>query len=175
MEKFYTLHVKSGHEAKVRDLLVNRATKTNMWKQKIFDILIPTEKEYATRRGKRQVIDTKVFPGYVFIQMYLDKESEALVHGTDGVIGFVTSGNKPVVTPAEEIEKIMKKLAVSKDSVKSNYKSGEAVTIIAGPFADFTGKIDTVEEAKGRLKAYVSIFGRDTLVELGIQDVQKLV
>jgi transcriptional antiterminator NusG len=172
MENWYSLHVMSGKEGKARDNLLARAIKSNMWQNVIFDILIPTEKEYITRRGKRVIADKKVFPGYLFVKMVLDKETEQVVYATDGVLGFVRSGSRPSPMPDNEIKAILKRLESVDDAPKSNFKANEIVSIIAGPFADFSAKIDTVDETKGKLKAYVNVFGRDTIVELDIKDVQ---
>lgn len=174
MENWYSLHVMSGKEGKARDNLLARAIKGNMWQNVIFDILIPTEKEYITRRGKRVIADKKVFPGYLFVKMVLDKETEQVVHATDGVLGFVRSGSRPSPMPDNEIKAILKRLESVDDAPKSHFKANEIVSIIAGPFADFSAKIETVDETKGKLKAYVNVFGRDTIVEFDIKDVQAI-
>jgi len=175
MVNYYAVHVMSGRENKTRDLLLNRAVAQRQWQDTILDIIIPTEKEYVTRRGKRVVADKKVFPGYIFVKMHLDDNTEKLVQGTDGVTGFVRSGSKPVPVAEKEIETILKNLENSQeDSPKSNFKPNDVVSIISGPFADFSGKIESIDESKGKIKAYVNIFGRDTLVELAIKDVKPI-
>ena len=99
---YFSIHVITGHEAKVKDAILSRSIAYKAWQETIFDILIPTEKEYITRGNKRKIVDKKVLPGYVFIKMYLDQDTEKIVQGTDSVLGFVRSGNKPV--PMEEHE-----------------------------------------------------------------------
>lgn len=174
MNTWYSLHVMAGKEARARDNLLARAIACNAWQDSIFDILIPTEKEYVTKRGKRQIMDRKVFPGYIFVRMYLDKETEKIVQGTEGVIGFVRTGTKPSPMPDHEIKAILKKLEHDNETPKSTYKANDIVTIVAGPFADFSAKIETVDDVKGKIKGYVNIFGRDTLVELQMKDVQRV-
>lgn len=172
MMNWYAIHTLSGKENKARDLLLNRAVLQRAWQDSIMEIIIPTEKEYVTRRGKRTVIDKKVFPGYIFVKMFLDRETEKLVQGTEGVSGFVRSGAKPVPMSQDEINRILKNLQQPDEAPKSNFKTNDIIRIVSGPFNDFTGKIDVVDEIKGKIKAYVNIFGRDTLVELSIQDVE---
>jgi transcriptional antiterminator NusG len=174
MENWYSLHVMSGKEGKARDNLLARAIKGNLWQNLIFDILIPTEKEYITRRGKRVIADKKVFPGYIFVKMVLDDETEKIVHATDGVLGFVRSGSKPSPMPDHEIKAILQRLESVDETPKSHFKANEIVSIISGPFSDFSAKIDSVDETKGKLKAFVNVFGRDTIVEFDIKDVQSM-
>jgi transcriptional antiterminator NusG len=171
--KFYAVHVMPGRENKAKDMLLNRAVAYKAWQDTIFDILVPTEKEFVTVRGKRKIVDKKVFPGYIFVKMFLDEISEKVVQGTDGVSGFVRSGKKPVPMEDSEIQKILNILEKSKDETpKSNFKTNDIILIVSGPFSEFQAKIESVDEAKGRIKAYVNIFGRDTLTELDIKDVQ---
>ncbi len=172
MSNWYSLHVMSGKESTTRDKLLARAMSARLWQNSIFDILIPTEKEYVTKRGKRQVVDKKVFPGYIFVKMMLDEDIEKFIYGTDGVVGFVKTGSKPAAIPDAEIQEILKKLADSDGSPKSNFKVNDIVKIVEGPFSDFPAKIEHVDESKGKVKAFVNIFGRDTSVELDIKDIQ---
>ncbi len=170
---YYAIHTLSGKENKARDLLLNRAVAQRAWQNTILEILIPTEKTYVTKRGQRTIVDKKIFPGYIFVKMYLDKETEKLVQGTDGVSGFVRSGDRPVPMAQADIDKILQAIEnSSSDSPKSNFKPNDIVDIVSGPFSDFSAKVDSIDESKGKIKAYVNIFGRDTLVELSIQDVE---
>lgn len=176
MANFYAVHVMAGKEGKARDALLSRAVAQKMWRESILEILIPTEKEYATKRGKRVVVDKKVFPGYIFVKMILDDETESVVKSTDGIINFVRVGGKPVPMPDYEIENILKKLDHSEESVpRSHFKPNEIISIISGPFEGYSGKIESVDEVKGKIKAYVHVFGRDTLSEFEIKDVQVMV
>lgn len=171
---WYSLHVMAGKEAKTRDNLLARAIACKAWQESIFDFLIPTEKEYVTKRGKRQIVDKKVFPGYIFVRMYLDKDTEQIVQGAEGVIGFVKNGSRPSPMPDHEIKAILKKLENDNETPKSTYRANDIVTIVSGPFADFSAKVETVDDVKGKIKGYVNIFGRDTLVELQMKDIQRL-
>lgn len=176
MANFYAVHVMAGKESKARDALLARAVAHNMWKNAIVDILIPTEKEYATKRGKRVIVDKKVFPGYIFVKMMLDDDSERVVKNTEGIINFVRVGGKPVPMPDYEIEAILKKLEHHDEVIpKSQFKPNEIISIISGPFEGYSGKIESVDETKGKIKAYVHVFGRDTLSEFEIKDVQVMV
>lgn len=169
---WYSLHVMSNREGKARDNLLARAIKQNMWQNVIFDILIPTEKKYVTRRGKRVVKDDKVFPGFIFVQMVLNDETERVVHASDGVLGFVRSGSRPSPMQDHEIQEILKRLENDSDTPKSNFKEKDKVKIVEGPFSDFEAEVIFVDEARGKLKAYVYMFGKDTIVELDIAHVQ---
>jgi transcriptional antiterminator NusG len=170
--KYYSVHVIPGRENKVRDLLLGRAIAHKAWQDTIFDIIIPTQKEYVTRNGKRKIVDKKIFPGYIFLKMYLDEDSEKLVQGTDGVSGFVRSGKKPVPMEDYEVQKILKNLDSTNETPQSTFKPNDIVLIVSGPFSEFTGKVESVDETKAKLKAYVNIFGRDTLAEFDMKDVQ---
>jgi transcriptional antiterminator NusG len=169
---YYSVFVIPGRENKTRDLLLNRAVAQNMWGKSILSILIPEEKEYATKNGERKIVDKKVFPGYLFVKMELDKESEQLVRSTQGVSGFVHINNRPVPLAEHEITRILKNIESKEDTPKSSFKINDTIGIVVGPFSEFTGKVDSVDDIKGKLKAYVMVFGRDTLVELDIKDVE---
>ena len=176
MANFYAVHVFAGKEGKARDALLARAIAQNLWKNVIFEIIIPTEKEYATRRGQRVVVDRKVFPGYIFVNMVLDDDTEKIIRSTDGIINFVRIGGKPVPMANEEIERILQKLDHGEEeSPKSSFKPNEIVSVISGPFVGYSGKIESVDEVKGKIKAYIHVFGRDTLSEFEIKDVQPMV
>jgi len=170
--KYYSVHVIPGRENKARDMLLNRAVAHKAWQDTILEIIIPTQKEFVTRNGKRKIVDKKIFPGYIFIKMYLDEYTEKLVQGTDGVSGFVRVGKKPVPMEDYEIEKILKNLENQEESPQSTFKPNDIVLIVSGPFSEFKGKIESVDETKSKVKAYVNIFGRDTLAEFDMKDVQ---
>jgi transcription termination/antitermination protein NusG len=169
---YYSVFVVPGRENRTRDLIMNRAVAQKLWGESIQQILIPTEKEYVTKNGERKIVDKKVFPGYLFVKMYLDKQSEQLVRSTQGVSGFVHVNNKPVPLRDEEIDRILKNLEEQEDTPKSSFRSNDIIKIVAGPFADFNGKVHSIDEIKGKIKAYVMVFGRDTLVELEMKDVE---
>ncbi len=143
-------------------------------KDKIFRILVPTEAELRTRAGKRQEVQRKVFPGYVLIEMILDENTWYLVKSTTGVTGFVTSGNKPVPLQDKEIQAILDAIEAPDRKPKVKWSKDEVVRVVAGPFTDFTGKIEEVNIQKEKLRVLISIFGRDTPVELDFSQVERL-
>ena len=171
---WYAVHTISGHENKVRDVLTRRAQVEGLWDYDIFEILIPTEKELQTRNGKRVEKDKKVFPGYILINMMLSDDSFKLVKSTSGVTGFVQSGNKPIPLEEYEVRRIMTNLEASQQAPKVMWNKGEAIQVVAGPFSDFSGKIEEVMVEKEMLKVLINIFGRDTPVELEFDQVAKM-
>ncbi|MBS1719535.1 MAG: transcription termination/antitermination factor NusG [Armatimonadetes bacterium] len=171
---WYAVHTIAGHENKVRDVLTRRAQVEGLWDLDIYQVLIPTEKELATRNGKRYEKDKKVFPGYILVQMHLNDESYKLVKSTSGVTGFVQSGNKPVPLEEYEVRRIMTNLEASKEAPKVAWNKGDAIRVVEGPFSEFSGKIEDVMADKEKLKVLINIFGRDTPVELDFNQVEKL-
>ncbi|MEI7577297.1 MAG: transcription termination/antitermination protein NusG [Armatimonadota bacterium] len=171
---WYAVHTISGHENKVRDVLTRRAQVEGLWDYDIFEILIPTEKELQTRNGKRVEKDKKVFPGYILVNMMLSDDSFKLVKSTSGVTGFVQSGNKPIPLEEYEVRRIMTNLEASQEAPKVMWNKGEAIRVVAGPFSDFSGKIEEVMVEKEMLKVLINIFGRDTPVELEFDQVEKM-
>jgi len=171
---WYAVHTYSGHEKKVKTNIERRAESMGM-KSKVFQILVPTEKESRVRAGKRSEIDRKVFPGYVFIEMVLDENTWWLVTSTTGVIGFV-GDNKPTAVKNSEIEAIKQALEESehKPLIRPTWNVGQAVRVNAGPFADFTGSIQEINAPKDKVKVLISIFGRDTPVELEFSQIEKI-
>ncbi|MCE5322869.1 transcription termination/antitermination protein NusG [bacterium] len=172
-KQWYAVHTYSGHENKVKTNIERRAESMNL-KDKIFRILVPTEAELRTRGGKRQEVQRKVFPGYVLIEMVLDETTWYLVKSTTGVTGFVTSGNKPVPLQDKEIQDILDAIEAPDRKPKVKWSKDEVVRITSGPFTDFTGKIEEVNVQKEKLKVLISIFGRDTPVELDFSQVERL-
>jgi transcriptional antiterminator NusG len=173
-KSWYAVHTIAGHENKVRDVLTRRAQVEGVWQLDIFDILIPTEREYTTRNGKRYERDKKVFPGYILVQMQLTDETYKLVKSTSGVTGFVQSGNKPVPLEEYEVRRIMSNLEASQETPKVAWQKGDNVRVIEGPFSDFAGKIEEVNTEKERIKVLINIFGRDTPVDLEFNQIEKL-
>jgi transcriptional antiterminator NusG len=172
-KQWYAVHTYSGHENKVKTNIERRADSMNL-KDKIFRILVPTEAELRTRGGKRQEVQRKVFPGYVLIEMVLDETTWYLVKSTTGVTGFVSSGNKPVALQDKEIQDILDAIEAPDRKPKVKWAKDEVVRITSGPFTDFTGKIEEVNVQKEKLKVLISIFGRDTPVELDFSQVERL-
>jgi len=171
--KWYIVHTYSGHENKVAKSIQQRVQSLG-YEKKIFDIIVPTRNTIKVTQGKKDNVKEKIFPGYVLIKMVLDNEAWLLVRTTQGVTSFIGSGNKPLPISSQEVKAIMKFMEEEEPLYKATYSIGEAVKIVDGPFADFLGTIDNIDEAKGKLKVLVSIFGRETPVELDFLQVTKL-
>jgi transcription termination/antitermination protein NusG len=172
-KQWYAVHTYSGHENKVKTNIERRAESMNL-KEKVFRILVPTEVELRTRAGKRQEVQRKVFPGYVLIEMVLDEATWYLVKSTTGVTGFVSSGNKPVPLQDKEVQSILEAIEAPERRPKVTWAKDEVVRVVAGPFTDFTGKIEEVSVQKEKMRVLISIFGRDTPVELDFSQVERL-
>ncbi|MFQ3586832.1 MAG: transcription termination/antitermination protein NusG [Fimbriimonadaceae bacterium] len=173
-KSWYAVHTIAGHENRVRDVLTRRAQVAGLWGIDIFEVLIPTEREQATRSGKRVLVDRKVFPGYVLVQMALTDDSYKLVKSTSGVTGFVQSGNKPVPLEEYEVRRILSNLEASKEAPKVAWNKGDTIRVIEGPFSEFTGRIEEVNSDREKLKVLINIFGRDTPVELDFNQVERM-
>jgi transcriptional antiterminator NusG len=170
---WYAVHTYAGHENKVKTTIERRAESMNL-KDKVFRILIPTEQEMRTRAGKKHEVQRKIFPGYVLIQMVLDDSTWYLVKSTTGVTGFVSSGSKPVPLQDREIANILQAVEGPRQKPKVLWEKGQVVRVNAGPFADFTGSIEDVNAPKEKLRVLISIFGRDTPVELDFGQVERV-
>lgn len=171
-KKWYVVHTYSGYENKVKINLEQRIKSMGMENQ-IFQVLIPTEKVLEVKSGKRKYVQKKVFPGYVVIEMMLDNDSWQAVRNTPGVTRFVGSGGKPVPLKETEIDNILKQMGKGEKVPKLDVKVGEDIRIIVGPFTGYTGKVKEVDYEKNKMKVFLSIFGRETSVELGFNDVEK--
>jgi transcriptional antiterminator NusG len=171
--KWYIVHTYSGHEEKVAKTLKQRV-QTLGFEEKIFDIIVPTRNTIKVSHGKKENVKEKIFPGYVIVRMILDDESWLLVRTTSGVTAFIGAGNKPTPISEKEVEAIQKFMDMEQPLYKTSFSVGEAVKIIDGPFTDFLGTVDNIDEAKGKVKVLVSIFGRETPVELDFLQVAKL-
>ncbi len=171
-KNWYVVHTYSGFEEKVKLSIEDKTEKKDL-KDKISRILIPTEKVIELRSGKKRESDKKFYPGYILVEMELDDETWHLVRSTPRVTGFV-GGTKPVPIPEEEVEIILQQLERGPaPQVKTQFQKAENVRIIDGPFTNFVGYIDEVDMDHGRLKVMVSIFGRQTPVELHFFQVEK--
>ena len=171
--KWYIVHTYSGHENKVAKSLKQRVESMG-FEERIFDIIVPTRNTIKVSQGKKETVKEKIFPGYVLVKMILDDESWLLVRTTQGVTAFIGAGNKPTPISDKEVAAIQKFIQTDEPLYKTAFVKGEAVKIIDGPFTDFLGAIDAIDEAKGKLKVLVSIFGRETPVELDFLQVSKL-
>jgi len=171
--KWYIVHTYSGHEDRVVKSLRQRVQSLG-FENRIFEIIVPKRNTVKVSGGKKESVKEKIFPGYILIKMLLDDESWLLVRTTQGVTSFIGAGNKPTPISEKEVEAIQKFIEMEEPLYKTAFVKGEAVKIIDGPFADFLGTIDEIDETKGRLKVLVSIFGRETPVELDFLQVAKL-
>jgi len=171
--KWYVVHTYSGHENKVSANLKQRI-ETMKLADKIFDIVVPTRNIVTVKHGKKEEQKEKIFPGYILVKMVLDDASWLAVRTTQGVTAFVGAGNKPTPISEKEVGTILKFMQMEAPKYKTTFSLGEAVKIVDGPFADFLGTIDSIDEEKGKIKVLVSIFGRETPVELDFLQVSKL-
>ncbi len=144
------------------------------FEDQIFDIVVPTRNTIKVSQGKKESIKEKIFPGYVLVKMMMSDESWVLVRGTQGVTAFIGAGNKPTPISEKEVEAIQKFMNMEEPIHKANFSMGEAVKITDGPFAEFLGTIDNIDESRGKLRVLVSIFGRETPVELDFLQVKKI-
>jgi len=171
--KWYVIHTYSGHENRVAINMMQRV-KTMKLEAKIFELLIPTQNKILIKRGKKKAIKEKIFPGYMLVKVIMDDDSWLCVRTTPGVTGFVGIGSKPTPLPPQEVESIKKFMEQEAPKYKASFTIGEAIKIIEGPFADFLGTVDSIDEAKGKVSVLVSIFGRETPVELDFLQVAKI-
>ncbi len=170
--RWYVVHCYSGYENKVRHNLEQRIETMGM-KDRIFDVVVPTEEEIEVKDGKRRTIERRVFPGYILVQMIMTEESWYVVRNTPGVTGFVGMGNEPTPLRPEEVASIIKRMEAEAPRIKVTYKIGQKVRIIDGPFNDFIGTVDDINMERAKVRVMVSFFGRETPVELDFLQVEK--
>jgi len=171
--KWYVVHTASGHEARVSETLRQRVETMNL-SGSVFELLIPTQDRVIIRGGKKATVKEKIFPGYLLVKMILDDSTWLAVRTTAGVTGFVGTGSKPTPLSEGEVANILKFISAPAPRFKTKFSVGEAVKINDGPFADFLGTIHEMDEARGKVKVLVSIFGRETPVELDFLQIQKV-
>lgn len=171
--QWFVVHTYSGHEHKVAHALKQRVETMNLTNY-ILEVLIPTQNKIQIKRGQKESIKEKLFPGYMLVKMVLTDDSWLAVRTTQGVTGFVGVGNKPTPLPKPEVNNIMKFMKMDAPKYKTAFSVGEAVKIIEGPFADFLGSVESIDDERGKIKVLVSIFGRETPVELDFLQVQKI-
>jgi len=172
-KNWYAIHTYSGYEEKVADNIKQRAAALDKT-DKIFDVVVPKEKQIEIKNGKRRVVEKRIFQGYVLVQMVLDDDSWYVVRNTPNVTGFVGSGHEPTPVSDEEMRSINKRMGVEEPKHKINFSVGEVVNITDGPFKGFDGNINEIDEQKGKIKVLVNIFGRETPVELDSLQVKKV-
>lgn len=171
--KWYVVHTSSGHEVRVMETLRQRVETMGL-KDSVFEMLVPTQDKIIIRGGKKAQVKEKIFPGYMLVKMILDDPTWLAVRTTAGITGFVGAGNKPTALSEIEVKNIQKFVSSPAPRYKSKFVTGEAVKITDGPFSDFLGTIHEIDEEKGKVKVLVSIFGRETPVELDFLQITKI-
>jgi transcriptional antiterminator NusG len=169
---WYVVHCYSGYENKVRHNLEQRIETMGM-KDKIFDIVVPTEEEIEVKEGKRRTVERRVFPGYILVNMIMTEESWYVVRNTPGVTGFVGMGNQPTPLRPEEVSQIIKRMEAEAPRIKVTFRPGERVRIVDGPFNDFRGTVSEIDMERAKVRVMVNFFGRETPVELDFLQVEK--
>lgn len=169
---WYVVHCYSGYENKVRHNLEQRIETMGM-KDRIFDVVVPTEEEIEVREGKRRTVERRVFPGYILVNMIMTEESWYVVRNTPGVTGFVGMGNDPTPLRQEEVSQIIKRMEAEAPRIKVTFKPGERVRIVDGPFNDFRGTVSEIDMERAKVRVMVNFFGRETPVELDFLQVEK--
>lgn len=171
--RWYVIHTYSGYEENVTRNLKQRVESFDM-QDKIYNVLVPTEKKIKIKNGKRQNVEEKIFPGYVLVEMIVTDDSWYVVRNTPNVTGFVGSGTTPTPVDLKEMESLFKRMQVSEPTHTIDVEVNEAVRVTDGPFKNMEGKVSDVDEARGKVKVLVSLFGRETPVELDALQVKKI-
>jgi transcriptional antiterminator NusG len=171
--RWYVIHTYSGYEDAVARNLKQRIESLGM-EDKIFNVLVPKEKKIKIRGGKKEIVEEKIYPGYVFVEMIVTDDSWYVVRNTPNVTGFVGSGTTPIPVSDEEMKELLKRIEVKEPQYKIEVKVGDLVKIIDGPFKDFDGKVAEIDEERGKVKVMINLFGRDTPVELDSLQIKKL-
>jgi len=172
-KNWYVIHTYSGYEDAVANGLKQRVESLGM-EDKIFNVLVPKEKKIKIKNGKRKIIEEKIYPGYVLVEMIVTDDSWYIVRNTPNVTGFVGVGTTPVPISSQEIEILKKRMGMETPQYKIDVKAGDSVKIVDGPFKDFDGKVSEIDEERGKVKVLVNMFGRDTPVELDSLQIKKL-
>ena len=171
--RWYVLHTYSGYEENVSHNLKQRIESMDM-ENKIFNILIPTERKIKIKNGKRKVVEEKIFPGYVLVEMVVNDDSWYVVRNTPNVTGFVGTGTIPTPIAEKEVKELQKRMGVEEPKFQIDVSAGSPVRITDGPFKNLEGKVINVDEEKGKIKVLVSMFGRETPVELDFLQIKKI-
>jgi transcription termination/antitermination protein NusG len=172
-QKWYVLHTYSGYEENVKRNLEQRAESMSM-QDFIFDVLIPTETKIKIKNGKRKTVREKIFPGYVLVNMVVTDASWYVARNTPNVTGFIGSGTTPVPMSEVEVKSLQKRMGVEEPEYKIDVSKGDATKIVDGPFKGFEGKVASIDESHGKVKVLVSMFGRETPVELDFLQIKKI-
>jgi transcriptional antiterminator NusG len=167
------IHTYSGYEERVRKNLEQRIKYMDAGDE-VYEVVIPTEEEVEVRHGQRRTVTKKILPGYVMVQMKMSDRSLNTVRNTPGVTGFVGSGNRPLPLEEDEVGRILKQMEAEAPRVKVGFRRGQAVRVADGPFVEFVGVVDEINVERGKVKVLLSLFGRETPVELDFLQVEKL-
>lgn len=170
--KWYVLHTYSGYENKVKKTIESRVEALDLGND-VYEIVVPTQEEIEIKSGQRHPVQRKVFPGYVLVRMEMNDETWYALRNTPGVTGFINIDNKPVPLADKAVQAIMKGMTAETPVVKMSFQIGDTVRIIDGPFADFRGEIDEINNEKGKIRVLVSFFGRETPVELDFLQAER--
>jgi len=172
-KSWFVVHTYSGYEERVKKNLEQRIKFMDS-ESEITEVVVPTEDEIEVKSGQKQTVSKKILPGYVLIQMGMSDQSWKIVRNTPGVTGFVGGGDKPVPLTEEEITRILKQMEAEAPKLKIGFRAGESVRVTDGPFLDFIGVVESINSEKGKVKVLLSLFGRNTPVELDFLQVEKL-
>ena len=172
-KEWFVVHTYSGYEERVKRNLEQRVKSTDTGDE-IFQVVVPTEEEIEVKDGQRRTVTKKILPGYVLVQMKMSGQSWNVVRNTPGVTGFVSSGTKPVPLREEEVSQILRQMMAEAPKVKVGFRKGQSIRVSDGPFIDFVGVVDDINMEKGKVKVLLSLFGRETPVELDFLQVEKL-
>jgi transcriptional antiterminator NusG len=172
-KNWFVVHTYSGYEERVKKNLEQRIRFMDSGDE-ISQVVIPTEVEIEVKDGQRRNIDRKILPGYILVEMNMTDQTWNIVRNTPGVTGFVGSGNKPVPLQEAEVNQILKQMVAETPKVKVGFRKGQSVRVNNGPFIDFVGVVDDINPARGKVKVLLSLFGRETPVELDFLQVEKL-
>jgi transcriptional antiterminator NusG len=171
--RWYVIHTYSGYEDAVAKNLKQRIENLGM-EDKIFNVLVPKEKKIKIRNGKRKTVEEKIYPGYILVEMIVTDDSWYVVRNTPRVTGFIGAGTTPIPVKNKEIEGLKSRMGVEEPKYKIEFKKGDLVKIVDGPFKDLEGKVDEVDLERGKIKVLVNMFGRDTPVELDSLQIKKV-
>ncbi len=171
--RWYAIHTYSGYEETVAENLMQRIESMDM-KDRIFNVLVPKEKKIKIKSGKRKIVEEKIFPGYVLVEMTVNDDSWYVVRNTPNVTGFIGTGTTPTPISEEEMKSLQKRMGVEEPEYKIDVEVGQPVRITDGPFKNFDGKVSELDEARGKVKVLVNMFGRETPVELDFLQVKKI-
>ena len=171
-KQWFVVHTYSGYEERVKKNLEQRIKSLDSGD--ILQVVIPTEEETEVRNGQRREVTRKILPGYVLVQMMMTDQGWNIVRNTPGVTGFVGTSNKPSSLPEEEVDRILKQMTTEAPKVRVGFRQGQSVRVIDGPFIDFMGVVDDINEKRGKVRVLLTLFGRETPVELDFLQVEKL-